>query len=181
MDINGLRTTLIENLMVDRKLTNVADVYRLTINDLVDLEKFGTKSALKILNNIDESKNRPFCRLLHDLGILGINEQTARILTNNFRSMDRMIAAKRAEFEKLNGIETKLSSAIIAFFHKQYNMKVIRNVQMLGVSCEYHDHKDTHNGNIGIYDTPRSTQKIENLGGNVLSSISKNHSHCWRK
>jgi NAD-dependent DNA ligase len=60
--------------MVERKLSNVADIYRLSFDDLVHRKKLGTKSALKILNNIDESKNRPFWRFLHGFHILGIGE-----------------------------------------------------------------------------------------------------------
>ncbi|MDR1891352.1 MAG: NAD-dependent DNA ligase LigA [Puniceicoccales bacterium] len=185
MDIDGLGTVVIEKLVAGQKLNNIADIYRLTFNDLESLEKFGTKSALKILGNIDDSKNRPLWRLLHGFGILGIGEQTAKILAKHFHSLDNLIAATPEELERLDGIGVKLSNAITAFLGEPHNVKIIDDLRMLGVI-----HGDTHGeilqnqrfhaknfvltGTLSSMTRQEAVEKIEHLGGNVANSISKN-------
>jgi DNA ligase (NAD+) len=186
MDIDGFGAALIEKLVSERKLNNIADIYCLKFDDLEKLEKFGTKSALKILDNIDDSKNRPLWRLLHGLGISGIGEQTAKILANHFFSIDNLIAAKPEELENLSGVGPKLSSAIMAFFREEHNIKIVNDLQILGVACKGQDLGSSRNQNLKFLSKnfaitgtllsmtrQQAIQKIENLGGNVFNSISK--------
>ncbi|MDR2779316.1 MAG: NAD-dependent DNA ligase LigA [Puniceicoccales bacterium] len=189
MDIDGLGTAVIERLMADQKLDNIADIYRLTFNDLESLEKFGTKSALKILSNIDDSKNRPLWRLLHGFGILGIGEQTAKILAKHFRSLNNLIAATSEKLERLGGIGAKLSNAIVAFFREPHNVQILSDLRMLGVI-----HDDTHletaqdqdqnlifhaknfilTGTLSSMTRQEAIEKIEHFGGKVSISLSRN-------
>ncbi|MDR2432767.1 MAG: NAD-dependent DNA ligase LigA [Puniceicoccales bacterium] len=185
MDIDGLGSVIIEKLMAAKKLNNIADIYRLTFNDLECLEKFGTKSALKILSNIDHSKNRPLWRLLHGFGILGIGEQTAKILANRFHSLDNLIAVTPEELEQLNGIGMKLSNAIAAFFREQHNGNILDDLRILGVipsdrSLEFSQNQNSKfyaktfvlTGTLSSLTRQEAVEKIEYLGGNVANVIS---------
>ncbi|MDR1528315.1 MAG: NAD-dependent DNA ligase LigA [Puniceicoccales bacterium] len=185
MDIDGLGTVIIEKLMAVKKLNNIADIYRLTFNDLECLEKFGTKSALKILSNIDGSKNRPLWRLLHGFGILGIGEQTAKILASHFHSLDNLIAATPEELEQLNGIGMKLSSAIVAFFREQHNGNTLNDLRMLGIipgdrhleisqnqNSKFYGKNFVLTGTLSSMTRQEAIEKIEHLGGNVANTIS---------
>jgi DNA ligase (NAD+) len=185
MDIDGLGTAVIEKLMAVKKLNNIADIYRLTFNDLECLEKFGPKSALKILSNIDSSKNRPLWRLIHGFGILGIGEQTAKILASHFHSLDNLIGATPAELEQLNGIGTKLSNAIVAFFREQHNLDILNDLRMFEVvsgdgSLEVAQNQNSKfyaknfvlTGTLSSMTRQEAIEKIEHLGGNVANAIS---------
>ncbi|MDR2603107.1 MAG: NAD-dependent DNA ligase LigA [Puniceicoccales bacterium] len=185
MDIDGLGTAIIEKLMAVKKLNNIADIYRLTFNDLECLEKFGTKSALKILSNIDNSKNRPLWRLLHGFGILGIGEQTAKILASHFHSLDNLIAATPEELEQLSGIGIKLSNAIVAFFREQHNGNILNDLRMLGVipgdrhleisqnrNSKFYAKNFVLTGTLSSLTRQEAIEKIEHLGGNVANAIS---------
>ncbi|MDR2629245.1 MAG: NAD-dependent DNA ligase LigA [Puniceicoccales bacterium] len=183
MDIDGLGTAVIEKLMAVKKLNNIADIYRLTFNDLECLEKFGTKSALKILNSIDNSKNRPLWRLLHGLGILGIGEQTAKILASHFRSLDNLIAATPEELEQLNGIGMKLSRGIVAFFRERHNLSTLNDLRELGVvpgnghleivqNSKFYGKNFVLTGTLLSMTRQEAIEKIERLGGNVANAIS---------
>ncbi|MDR2737883.1 MAG: NAD-dependent DNA ligase LigA [Puniceicoccales bacterium] len=186
MDINGLGILIIEKLIAAGKLLGISDVYRLTFDDLVALEKIGTRSALKILANIDRSKSQPLWRLLHGLGISGVGEQMAKILANNFHSIDGLIAADPAQLESLNGVGTKLSAAISAFFAEPNNAQVIDAMKTLGVSYadEFHGSMDGKNlkfhgkifaltGTLGSMTRDEAIKKIEKVGGNVTNFVSK--------
>ncbi|MDR1457281.1 MAG: NAD-dependent DNA ligase LigA [Puniceicoccales bacterium] len=186
MDIDGLGSVIIEKLMAVKKLNNIADIYRLTFNDLEGLEKFGTKSALKILSNIDHSKNRPLWRLLHGFGILGIGEQTAKILASHFHSLDNLIAATSEELEQLNGVGIKLSNAIVTFFREQHNGNILNDLRMLGVvpgdrrleisqnqNSKFHAKNFVLTGTLSSMTRQEAAEKIEHLGGSVANAISK--------
>jgi DNA ligase (NAD+) len=185
MDIDGLGTAVIEKLMAVKKLNNIADIYRLTFNDLECLEKFGPKSALKILSNIDSSKNRPLWRLIHGFGILGIGEQTAKILASHFHSLDNLIGATPEELEQLNGIGMKLSNGIVAFFREQHNLDILNDLRMFEVvpgdgSLEVAQNQNSKfyaknfvlTGTLSSMTRQEAVEKIEHLGGNVANAIS---------
>jgi DNA ligase (NAD+) len=186
MDIEGLGSAVVERLVAAKKLNSVADIYTLTFEDMVGLEKLGPKSALKILNNIDGSKTRPLWRFLHGLGILGIGEQGAKVLAKHFHLLENLIAATSEKLETLNGIGAKLSMAVVAFFSETHNVQVIGRLEALGLRCEDEDptvtlerHGKFHmknfaiTGTLGSMSRHEAKKKIESLGGNVADSISK--------
>jgi DNA ligase (NAD+) len=187
MDVDGLGVLIVEKLIAAKKLGNISDIYRLTFDDLVSVEKLGTKSALKILKNIDSSKTRPLWRLLHGLGISGIGEQTAKILANHFHSMDNLIAADSEKLEALDGIGVKLSRAVVAFFAEPHNAQIVNHLRILGVSfADKHPQiSETQNvkfqgkifaitGTLPSMSRQKITERIESLGGHVANSLSKN-------
>ena len=94
MDIDGMGYALVDQLVSKGMVQNVADIYRLTVEQLMDLERMGKKSADKIIANIDTSRARPLPRVLNGLGIPFVGERTAQILGDTFGSLDVI-----AEFE----------------------------------------------------------------------------------
>jgi DNA ligase (NAD+) len=190
MDIDGIGTSLIEKLMAQNKLKNIADIYLLTFHDLESMEKLGAKSALKILRSIDGSKNKPFWRLLHGLGILGIGEQTAKVLAKHFPSIGSLREAKGEDLEILGGIGEKLSAAILAFFGEPNNGKIADDLCALAVARKEKNQEisedNPENGNqkflvknfvlTGTFpsmERREAAEIIERLGGNILPTVSK--------
>jgi DNA ligase (NAD+) len=186
MDIDGLGVLIVEKLIAAGKLQNISDIYRLTFDDLKALEKVGTKLALKILTNVDRSKEQPLWRLLHGLGISGIGEQMAKTLANNFHSIDNLIAAEPQQLETLNGIGTKLATAVVAFFAEPNNARVIADLKTMGVPCadKFCENTDQKNpkfcgkifaitGTLGSMPRSEIMEKIEKIGGSVANSLSK--------
>jgi DNA ligase (NAD+) len=135
MDIDGLGTAIVEKLVAGEKLRNLSDVYRLTFDDLANLEKCGPKIALKILGNIGQSKTRPLWRLLHGLGICGVGAQTAKLLSKKFHQIGDLMTAKAEDFEVVDGVGCKTAAAIAAFFSEPDNWNLIGELRNLGLCC----------------------------------------------
>ncbi|MDR1432866.1 MAG: NAD-dependent DNA ligase LigA [Puniceicoccales bacterium] len=185
MDIDGLGTAIIEKLMTQKKLLCVADIYRLTFDDFAGLEKLGTKSALKILNNVKASKARPLWRLLHGLGIFGVGEQTAKVLANEFHTIGNLAGATADALEGLDGIGGKLSAEIISFFSEPSNGKIIEDLRALGVctademrssagkkNLNFSGKNFALTGTLYAMTRQRAAEIIEGFGGHVLGAVS---------
>ncbi|MDR3144094.1 MAG: NAD-dependent DNA ligase LigA [Puniceicoccales bacterium] len=187
MDIDGFGTSVIEKLMAANKLNSIGDIYRLNFADFDGLENFGEKSTLKILNAIDGSRTRPLWRLLHGLGIFGIGEQTAKVLAKKFPSIGALMAADPATLENLNGIGEKLSASVVSFFREPGNRKIVEDLRALGVNPKK-DQRQMHGetaaqfsgkifaitGTLASMPRQRAIEIIEDFGGHVSDSVSKN-------
>lgn len=184
MDIDGFGESIIDKLVSNGILKNLQDIYRLTFNDIVSIEKFGTKSSLTLLENIDKSKNNPFWRVLHGIGISGIGIQTAKDIANNFDSFESLQKATSYDLEKINGIGYTLSSAILAFFKETNNKKLISDLNELGVICKTQKITQKNEkinqktfvltGTLSTLTRKKATELIENNGGTVSNTVSKN-------
>ena len=100
MDIDGLGEVLVNNLVDTGLVKNVADLYKITLDDLVKIERMGTKSAQNVLNNVDASRQRPLNRLLNGLGIPFVGERTAQIMAETFGDLDKIMNADEEELKK---------------------------------------------------------------------------------
>ena len=96
MDIDGMGDALVDQLLARGLVHNIADLYSLTEEQLLSLDRMGKKSASKILANIDASRKQPLSRVLNGLGIPFVGERTGQILANHFGSLDAIAAASSA-------------------------------------------------------------------------------------
>ncbi len=185
MNINTLGEAIIQQLIESGTICNIADIYKLTYNDLTSLPKLGQKSALKILSNIDESKKSPIWRLINGLGILGVGEQTAKILADLFKSIIKLSTATFEELVCIPGIGNKTAESIHLFFKNSENKILIKQLEDAGLSLYTHhienkeDTKILNNkafvltGTLKNFTRTQAKEIIESLGGNITESVSK--------
>ncbi|MEA1965399.1 MAG: NAD-dependent DNA ligase LigA, partial [Candidatus Aerophobetes bacterium] len=136
MDIEGLGDKLIEQL-VDRGLVrDVVDLYKLNLSTLSSLERMGKKSAENLLSQIEESKNRSLARLIFALGIRYVGVRGARIISENFSSMNELSKAKEEDLEAIPEIGPRTAQSIVLFFREERNRELLEKLRKSGVQLE---------------------------------------------
>jgi DNA ligase (NAD+) len=133
MDIEGLGFKLVEQLVETGMVETVADLYRLKLAELADLERMGEKSAQNLIDQIEKSKRSTLPRLLHALGIPQVGEATALALAQHFGSLDAVMDADVETLQEVSGIGPNVAEEIHGFFHQKHNREVIRALRQAGV------------------------------------------------
>ncbi len=133
MDIEHLGEALIDQLAEAGLVNNVADIYKLTKEDLVELERMADKSAQNVIDSIEASKTRPLWRLVAGLGIRHIGVQTAQDLAEHFGSLDALMNASEAELDAVEQIGERVAQSVYEFFHNERNAAVIEELLSAGV------------------------------------------------
>ncbi|MEQ1565345.1 MAG: NAD-dependent DNA ligase LigA [Myxococcota bacterium] len=134
MDVDGLGSKLVDQLVDRRLVTRVSDLYRLTRSQLTSLERMGGKSADNLLAALEASKARPLDRCLVALGIPTVGEATARDLARHFRSVDKLLEATEEELSAVHGIGEVVAKEIRAFAADERHRTVIAELRALGVT-----------------------------------------------
>ena len=134
MNIEGMGDALV-NQLVDAKLVkSVADIYDLTEEQLLELERMGKKSAENILREIENSKKLPLERVIYGLGIRMVGERTAQFLAEHFGSMDALMAASEEELQAVNEIGPRVSQSIREFFDEPKNVALVERLRDAGLT-----------------------------------------------
>jgi len=115
---------------------DAADLYYLTGEQLLSLERMADKSASSVLNSIKKSKDRPLGRVIFALGILHVGDQYAELLAEQFHSIDQLAEASQEELSTLPSIGPKIAESIVAFFRQQRNKQIIKKLKKAGVRLE---------------------------------------------
>lgn len=116
MDIDGLGTEIIKQLIAAGLLREPADLYRLTVDDLIDLERFARKSAENLVAALAKSRENDLWRLIHAIGIPHVGAQSAKDLARHFRTFDALRSASAEELEAIDGVGAIMAAAIRGFF-----------------------------------------------------------------
>ena len=133
MDIEGLGDKLVDQL-VDRGLvTSYGDLYRLKLEDLVELERMGKKSSEKLLAAIEASKQRGLARLLNALAIRHVGTRVASVLADTFLSMDALQQASQEELSQTREIGPIIAESVYSFLHEPYGRAIIDDLRSVGV------------------------------------------------
>jgi DNA ligase (NAD+) len=184
MDIDGMGEALVDQLVDKGLVKNIADIYQLTLDQMLKLERMGDKSASKILANIEASKRRSVAKLLSGLGIPFIGERTAQILADSFGSVDALAAADETQLQSVQEVGPKVAESIRKFFAEPHNRELVQRLREAGLQFEGEIRKTTSVGPLagmtfvltGTLPTlPReeAKQRIEAAGGKVTGSVSK--------
>ena len=184
MDIEGLGESIV-NLFVDLGyLKSVADIYELYLkkDELENLERFGKKSIENLLNSIEESKSRPFNKVLFALGIRYVGTGAAQKLALHFNSIDNLMKASAEEIESVPEIGPRISESIITYFENEDNLLIIQKLKEAGlvfesmqsenVSDELKDKSFVLTGTLSSLTRDEAKDKIIAKGGKVVSSVS---------
>lgn len=183
MNIEGLGDKLVEQLVDTGTVHNIADIYHLSADRLCRLERFGDKSAANLLFSIQDSKKRGFDRLLFALGIRHVGESTAKTLSDSFTSMNQLMAAGRECLLALNDVGPEAADSLISFFADEKNCDMINRLKDAGIlmhlektmsSRPLAGKKFVFTGTLSGLTRDDAQRRVEQLGGRVVSSVSKN-------
>lgn len=184
MDIDGMGDALVDQLLAHNMVHDLADLYALTAEQLLTLERMGKKSATKIIANIAGSKTRPLAHVLNGLGIPFIGERTGQILADHFGSLDEIASASDEQLQEANEIGPKAASAIRDFFGEEQNRELIRKLRAAGLQFTAEKRKASSSAGpltgltfvlTGTFPTLKreeAKERIENAGGKVMGSVS---------
>jgi DNA ligase (NAD+) len=183
MDIDGMGDALVDQL-VDRKLVgNVADIYGLTLEKLLGLDRMGQKSAEKLLKNIDQSRQSPLPRIINGLGIPFVGERTAQFLSDEFGDLDKIAAAGAGDLQKADEVGPKIAQSILRFFAEERNRDLIERLRDAGFKFTYATKPKTGGplkglvfvltGTLPTLSREDAKARIEAAGGRVTGSVSK--------
>ncbi|MBI4298823.1 MAG: NAD-dependent DNA ligase LigA [Chloroflexi bacterium] len=184
MDIEGMGEKLCLALLEAGLVKDIADLYYISKEDLLKLERMAEKSASNIMNAIERSKTRSFARSLFALGILHIGSETAEILAHRFRSIDTLATATEEELTVIPSIGPKISHSIAAYFKVDSNLKIIEKLRRAGVCLEERapvqkaelplaELQFVVTGSLVNFSRSRIEARIKELGGAVGSSVSR--------
>jgi DNA ligase (NAD+) len=136
MDIDGLGEKIILKLVEVGLVKDVSDLYRLTEDDLIPLERFAEKSAQNIIKAIQASKRPALWRLINALGIRYVGEATAQLLAQHFHSLDELMQADLEELLHVGGVGKQVAASIREFFENEHNQALIERLREAGVQGE---------------------------------------------
>lgn len=183
MNIDGLGEALVDQL-VDRKIvTSVADLYDLTVERLMELDRMGKKSAGNIVRNITNSQKNPLPRALTALGIRFVGERTAVFLAEAFGSMDRIMEATMEELQEAEEVGPKVAEAVLDFFQEPRNRELVERLRAAGLQFSHHSTRPKAGplkgltfvltGTLPSLTREDAKKMIEIAGGKVSASVSK--------
>jgi DNA ligase (NAD+) len=186
MDIEGLGYKTIEAFIEKGFLKDVSDIYLLPTkkDEILELERTGEKSFQNLVAAIEGSKKRDLTRLIFALGIFGVGDSTAHLLAEHFGSIDKLKVASEEELQQVEGIGPVVARSIHSFFKDKNNINIITKLRKLGVAFPEAKHRATAGpltgktfvltGTLKGFSRTEAQKLIENLGGKVTSSVSKN-------
>jgi DNA ligase (NAD+) len=182
MNIEGMGDALVNQLVDAKQVKSVADIYDLTEEKLVALERMGKKSADNILREIENSKKLPLERLIYGLGIRMVGERTAQFLAEHFGSMDALMAASEEELQAVNEIGPRVSQSIREFFDEPKNVALVERLRKAGLTFKGQKKQRgttlegktfVLTGALERYSRDEAKKLIEDAGGKVAGSVSK--------
>jgi DNA ligase (NAD+) len=183
MDIDGLGDALVNQLVDHGLIKNIADLYRLTPEQLIELERMGKKSAEKLLANIDASRRQLLPRILNGLGIPFVGERTAQFLAEAFGDMDAIAAASEDELQRAEEVGPKVAKSIRRFFNETRNRDLVDLLRAQGFNFKY-EKKWAEGGKLAgltfvltgtlpSLTRDEAKERIEKAGGKVAGSVSR--------
>ena len=183
MDIRGLSYARIEQMIEAGLIGDPADLYTLTVEQLLTLERFAEKSAAQLVAAIAESKQQPLSRLLNALGIRHVGTGAAQLLARHFGTMEALKSAGEGQILEVRGIGSTIAKAVTGFFGNKAGRALVERMAELGVNM-MEDQPAAAGGALdgatvvltGTLPTltrPQATERIERAGGRVTSSVSR--------
>jgi DNA ligase (NAD+) len=186
MNIEGLGEAAVAQLLERGLVRSVADLYKLTLDQLVSLDRFADKSARTLLKEIDQSRHAGLARVLMGLGIRFVGERTAELLAQEFGSIDAIMNATAEDLERVEEVGPRISRAILDFFARPANRELIEHLHAAGVKMTAEKKQRTTQlsgltfvltGTLPNLSREEAKARIEAAGGKVAGSVSKKTSY----
>jgi DNA ligase (NAD+) len=185
-DIDGLGERWCQILIDQERVSDLADLYTLSMDGLLQLDRMGEKLATRIIANIEASKQKPLSRLLFALGIIHVGSEVAELLTQAYNSIDEIAAATEEELAEIPGIGPKIAASIASYFQVDAKKTVIGKLRVAGVNLKQEPRQVNTEGlplagktfvvtgTLSGFSRSESESRIKDLGGKVTSSVTKN-------
>jgi DNA ligase (NAD+) len=182
MNIDGMGDALVNQLTERGLVKNVADIYKLTKDDLLSLERMGDKSAQNILDEIESSKKLPLERVIYGLGIRMVGERTAQFLAEHFGSMEALESAGVEELQDVSEVGPRIAESIVEFFSIAANRKLVGRLREAGLTLTGQKKRRgtklagktfVLTGTLAHFTRDEAKKMIEDAGGKVTGSVSK--------
>ncbi len=182
MDIEGLGSAIVENLIEKGLVKTPADIYYLTLEDISSLWKSGTTAAKKLLAAIEDSKKRDLSRLIFALGIRQVGAKTGKVLASSFGSLDTLMAASAQELTEVPDVGTVTAQNIHRWFAQEQSQHMVEQLRKAGVNFEstrvvtdtrFAGKTFVLTGALSKFTREEATEKIEFFGGKAAGSVSK--------
>ena len=187
MDITGLGEAIIEELINRGLISNITDIYKLTLEDIAALKKNGKKFAQNLIDAIEESKHRELYRLVNALGIRHVGVKLAKTLCKTYNTMDKLINATYEELYMKEEIGKIIAKSITDFFKEEQTLDLINKLKEYGVNMEAIKEEGADErfagltfvltGTLEKYSRDEAQEIIEKLGGKNSGSVSKKTSY----
>ena len=183
MDVEGLGPAVLEQLLDKGLVKSPADLYRLTVPQLMELERMGEKSSQNLVDAIAKTKENDLYRLIFALGIRHIGQKAAKLLTERFRSVDELFAASPEEIAAIEGFGGVMAESVADFFAQPGTARLVGELRDAGVNLESRAHETADarfagkifvlTGTLPTMTRSEASALVEKFGGKVSSSVSK--------
>jgi DNA ligase (NAD+) len=183
MDIRGLGYERVRQLLEEGLIHDVADLYGLDVDRLVQLERFAQQSAAQLVQAIAASKERPLSLLLFGLGIRHVGKTVAQVLARRFASMDALIEATETQINDVPGIGSAIAEAVVHFFGESRNRSLIERLRDAGLQFReptavaeggpLAGKTYVLTGTLPTLSRTEAAELIERAGGRVMGSVNK--------
>ena len=182
LDIEGMGPMVIAALIEAGYVEDAADLFRLTRDQVLTLERFADRSADNLIASIAARRRVPLHRLVNALGVPHVGEHTALVLANHFRSLERLAEADEDDLLEVEGIGPTVAAAVARWFHGEDGQKLLRKLAEVGVAAEaapvvgegpWTGQTWVLTGSLEAMPRPDAEERIRRLGGNPGSSVSR--------
>ena len=187
MDIEGIGEKMSQVLFEAGLIKDAGDLYYLTKDQLLSLERTADKSVSNMLSSIEKSKDRPLSRVIFALGIPGIGDETAELLTGHYTSLDELSRATPEKLQEIPSIGPKIADSIVAFFRQEQNKRIIDKLRKADVRLEAEKAEAKElplaglefviTGRLEAFPRPEAEAKIKALGGKAGSDVTRKTTH----
>lgn len=187
MDIDGLGPAVLEQLVERKLVKSPADLYRLTADDIISLDRKAEKSANNLISAIEKSKENELYRLVFALGIRNIGLKAAKIICENFLTIDDIMSAKASDFEAIDGFGEIMAVSLENYFSLDSTKELITELKSLGLKMKSSKPKAQGGlfagktfvltGTLPTMKRSEASKIIEQNGGKTSSSVSKKTSY----
>ena len=183
MNIDGMGPAIAQALLDNGKIRSVADLYTLTMEDLLSLDRFAEKSARNLLDAIEKSKSAPLDRVIFGLGIRGIGQRAAVLLCDRFPSVEQIMNASVEQLAEIDGFGSIMAESVVQAFREPHRVALVQRLQACGVTMQYQAAQAQDQRFVGMTFVLTGTlptmkrdeakKLIESFGGKVSGSVSK--------
>ena len=182
MDIDGMGEAVVKSFLENKLISSPVDLYRLKAEDISNLERMGAKSADNLIKSIEQSKSKGLERLLFALGIRHVGKIAAKLLSQHFGNMDKLQSASVKEISDIDGLGSVIGESVVSYFSLPQTKNLIKRLKECGLNMlafsilkknTLADKTFVLTGTLKNYNRREMSDMIENLGGKVVSAVSK--------
>ena len=187
MDISGLGLSIVKQLLENKLIENIADLYMLTVEQVASLKKNGTKFATNLVESIEASKENDLGKLINALGIRHTGTKTSKMLARKYKNINNIIKAKEGELAQTEDVGEIIAESIYRFFKQPQNLDLINKLKKSGVNMVYKKEEGEDDrffgktfvltGSLEKYTREEAGEIIEKLGGKTANAVSKKTSY----